>query len=87
MQLTLTGKTRAICYGNIFYEDVHPSEVVLDPLKGCQYFGLVADVTFDGVQSTCHLLQRFGQFPEESKAHKIRRNVDIVTNIRVECVS
>jgi hypothetical protein len=53
MQLTLTGKRRVICYASVVYEDVHPSEVVLDPLEGCQNLGLVADVTFDRVQFTC----------------------------------
>ena len=42
----LTGKRRVSPYGSIVYEDVHSSEVVLDPLEGRQHIGLVTDVTF-----------------------------------------
>ena len=42
----LTGKRRVTCCSSIVHEDVHSSEVVLDPLEGRQHIGLVTDVTF-----------------------------------------
>ena len=45
-----TGKRRFSCDGSIVYEDVHSSEVVLDPLEGRQHIGLFTDVTFYRVQ-------------------------------------
>jgi hypothetical protein len=48
----LTGKRRVNRYASIIYENVHSSEVVLDPLECRQYFGLVTDVTLHRVQLT-----------------------------------
>jgi hypothetical protein len=48
----LTGKRRVSRYASIVYEDVHSSQVVLDPLEGRQHFALVTDVTLHRVQFT-----------------------------------
>ena len=82
-----TGKRRFSCYGSIVYEDVHSSEVVLDPREGRHHIGLVTDVTFYGEQFTGRWLQRFGQFLEQSTPHYFRTRVKFVTDIRDECVS
>jgi hypothetical protein len=48
----LTGERRVSSYSSIVYQDVHSSQVVLDPLEGSQHFGLVTDVTLHRVQFT-----------------------------------
>jgi hypothetical protein len=63
----LTNKRTSNCYTSIVDKDVHPSEVVLDPLESRFNIRIFANVTLDRVQFTSLRLQRVGQFLAHSK--------------------
>ena len=84
---SLTCKRCISWYGGIVYENVHSSEVVLDPLEGRHHIGLLTDVTFYREQFTSRWLQRFGQFLEQSKPHYFRKRVNFITDTLQEFIS